>query len=247
MGSARADSPVDFNRQIRPLLADKCFACHGPDEGKRDSQLRLDTKEGALAEIDGRHAIVPGKPDESELIRRILSQDPDERMPPADSNKKLSPEEVELLRSWVAAGATWREHWAYRVPERKPVPSPPDSTSSHNPIDAFIRAGLAEQNLQPAPRADRPTLVRRLYLDLTGLPPSPAQVDAFVHDDALDAYERRSKRCWPRLITVSGWPSTGSIWCADADSMGYHSDNDREVWLYRDYVIAAFNGNKPFD
>ncbi len=247
VGTAQGASPIDFNRQIRPLLADKCFACHGPDEGKRDSQLRLDTNEGALADIDGRRAIVPGKPDESELIRRISSADAAERMPPADSNKKLSAEEIELIRNWVAAGATWHEHWAYRAPERKPASAPPDSTSFRSPIDAFIGARMVEQNLQPAPPADRATLVRRLYFDLTGLPPSPDQVEAFVHDDAVDAYERlvdallasphygeRMAQYWLDLVRY-------------ADTAGYHSDNDREVWLFRDYVIAAFNGNKPFD
>jgi mono/diheme cytochrome c family protein len=242
-----AANPVDFNRQIRPLLADKCFACHGPDEGKRDSQLRLDTQAGALAEIDGHHAVVPSKPDESELVRRITSDDPDKRMPPADSNKKLSAEEIELIRQWVAEGATWREHWAYRAPVRQAVPAPAEQAPQASAIDAFVRARLTEQKLEPAPPADRATLVRRLYLDLTGLPPSPGQVEAFARDESAEAYERlvdsllasphygeRMAQYWLDLVRY-------------ADSAGYHSDNDREVWLYRDYVIGAFNANKPFD
>ncbi len=173
----RSGRPCRFvSRQIRPLLADKCFACHGPDEGKRDSQLRLDTQEGALAEIDGHHAVVPSKPDESELVRRITSDDPDEQMPPPDSNKKLSAEEIELIRLWVAEGATWREHWA-RIAAPRPSRSRPTASAegTHpqaSPIDAFNPrpAGRAE-TCEPAPPADRATLVRRLYLDLTGLPP----------------------------------------------------------------------------
>ena len=210
-GAARAAGPIDFNRQIRPLLADRCFACHGPDESKRDSALRLDTREGALAEIEGHHAITPGKPDESELVRRISSQDPDLRMPPADSNKQLSAEEIELIRAWVAQGANWQEHWAYRLPERKPVPS---GAPSGNPIDGFILARLRDLDLQPASPADRATLVRRLYLDLTGLPPSAAQVEAFVNDQAPMPTSGWSISYWRRFITASEWPSIGSIWSA---------------------------------
>jgi hypothetical protein len=238
-------APVDFNRQIRPILAANCFACHGPDEAERQGDLRLDTHEGALADHDGHAAVVPGQPDVSHLLKRITSADPDERMPPADSGKKLTDQQIELIRTWIAEGAAWQEHWAYLKPARPTVPS--TEPQAVNPIDDFVRSRLVVQGLSPATEADRVTLIRRLSFDLVGLPPTVEQVDSFINDSSPQAYEKLVDS----LLASPHFGERMAMYWLDvvrfADTNGYHGDNHRDIALYRDYVIDAFNRNKPFD
>jgi len=234
---AQADDGVLFNRDVRPVLSENCLYCHGPDANHRQADLRLDLREAAIE----MQAIVPGDPDASELIRRIESDDPDEQMPPADSHKSLTPQQVELLRRWVQEGAEYQKHWAYEPPVRPAV------TAAGVAIDELVRRRLAQEGLQPSPQADRRTLIRRLSFDLTGLPPTPAEVDAFVADAAPDAYARLVDRLLasPRFgeRMAQGWLDVVRF----ADTIGYHSDNPHVVWPYRDYVIQSFNDNQPFD
>lgn len=245
---AVAEEPrkIEFNRDVRSILSDKCYACHGPDQNKREADLRLDDEQSAKADHDGKVAIVPGKPDESELLRRILSPDPDERMPPGSTGKALTDAEIETLRQWIAQGATWQQHWAW-IPPRKVEPPAADATLVNNDIDRFMLAQLATQGLTPAPLADRRTLLRRLSFDLLGLPPTPAEMQAFLADTSPEAYEKAVDR----LLASRHFGERMAMYWLDvvryADSGGYHSDNHRDVSLYRDYVIEAFNGDLPFD
>ncbi|MEX0679177.1 MAG: DUF1553 domain-containing protein [Pirellulales bacterium] len=241
-----ADDPVRFNRDIRPILSDNCFQCHGPDAVRRKAELRLDLESGAKGANEA-GPIVPGKPDESELFRRISSDDPEERMPPADSGKKLTPDAIKLLGRWIAEGATWEKHWAFIPPMRPAVPPVSRREWIRNPIDAFVLARLEALGLRPSPEADRTTLVRRVTLDLTGLPPAPAEVDAFTADDSPAAYERvvdrllSSPRYGERM--AAPWLNAARY----ADTSGYQDDGPRYMWRWRDWVIEAFNGNLPFD
>ena len=233
---------VDFNAEVRPILSDHCFACHGPDAKKVKGGLRLDLQEAATHEAkSGKIAVVPGHPDQSELVRRILSSDPETQMPPPEAHKPLSPREQEILQRWIRDGGEYKGHWAYTVPARSPELSGPRS------IDGLVRARLTEQQLQPAPVADRRTLIRRLAFDLTGLPPTPDEINDFEQDEAPDAYERLVER----LIGSPHYGERMAIGWLDvvrfADTIGYHSDNPRNIWPYRDYVIRSFNCNKPFD
>ena len=247
LGAAPATLPEkpEFNRDIRPILADACFRCHGFDKNTRKGGRRLDTRDGAMADNEGIRAIVPGDPAASALLQRLATSDPDDVMPPPEEARQLDDREKELLRRWIANGAEYQDHWAYLPPVRPPVPDAgPDLT---HPIDRFIGARLAAMGLTPAPEADRATLVRRLAFDLTGLPPSPAEVEAFVSDTAPDAFERLVDR----FLTNPAWGERMAVWWLDqvryADTIGYHSDNPMPVSPYRDYVIAAFNADKPFD
>jgi len=240
---ASGSKPIQFDRDVRPILSENCFACHGPDANKRKAKIRLDTKEGALAELDGSAAIVPGKPEESTLIDRITSTEPDEKMPPANSEKKLTPNQIEILRRWVASGAEYKGHWAYE----KPLKTEPPAAASSQAIDRFIVAKLAEKGLHPSPKADRITLIRRLSFDLIGLPPTVAEVDAFVNDPSPNAYEQVVDRLLASPHHGERMAMTWLDWVRYADTDGYHSDNKREIFLYRDYVIQAFNTNKSFD
>ena len=183
-------APVDYSVDVRPILAKNCFNCHGADEQSRQADLRLDTPEGATVDLGGRRAIVPGKPMDSEVIHRIFAEDRSEVMPPADSRLQLSAEERELIRNWIRDGAGYDKHWAFIAPRQPPVPEVRDAAWVRNPIDAFILKRLEEEGLQPSPEADRYTLARRAYLDLVGLPPTPAEADAFVNDHRVDAYAR---------------------------------------------------------
>ena len=243
----RADQPpVDFDRQIKPILADKCFACHGPDEESREAGLRLDTKEGAFAETEsGGRAIVPGDLRASLLVQRIATDDESEVMPPEDFEKKLTADEIRLLKAWVEQGARWTEHWAYRTPQRPPLP--PDSPQATNAIDRFVLARLQQENLKPSPPADKITLLRRVTFDLTGLPPTPEEVAAFLADSSPQAYER----VVDRLLESPRYGEHRARYWLDAarygDTHGLHLDNYREMWLYRDWVVRAFNDNKPYD
>jgi mono/diheme cytochrome c family protein len=244
--SAPADR-ADFGRQIRPLLSDNCFTCHGPDEAKRKAKLRLDTQEGALAERSGRAAVVPGKPEASELIARITTADEDDRMPPPKSGKQLTAEQIALLKRWIEQGAEWQQHWAF-APLRKPeIPHLPARAWARNPIDLFVLARLQAEGLTPATDANQQTLIRRVTLDLTGLPPTPSEVDAFLADTAPDAYERLVDRL---LKSPRYGEQMARLWLDGArygDTHGLHLDNERSIWPYRDWVIRAFNENQPFD
>ncbi|MDA1052273.1 MAG: PSD1 and planctomycete cytochrome C domain-containing protein [Planctomycetota bacterium] len=240
----RADEApaIQFNRDVRSILSGKCFACHGPDANKRKAELRLDDEQSAKEA-----AIVPGQPDESELVRRILSDDPEERMPPGSTGKSLSEAEVATLRQWIAEGAVWQEHWSLIAPVKVDPPATDELSGVANDIDRFIRATLAARGLSPSPQADRRTLIRRLSFDLTGLPPTPAEVDAFVADPSKDAYVKLVDR----LMASKHFGERMAMYWLDvvryADTGGYHSDNHRDVAPYRDYVIDAFNDNLPFD
>jgi mono/diheme cytochrome c family protein len=240
---------IQFNRDIRPILSQNCFACHGPDNNAREADLRLDTKAGLFGPVSDGRAVVPAKPKESVLLRRIQSSDPDEHMPPPDSGKKLTAQQIKTLERWIAAGAEWQGHWAYIPPTRPEVPvtEPTPPATIRNDIDRFVQAKLREQELSASSDADRVTLIRRLSFDLTGLPPSPEDVDAFVSDARADAYERLVDR----LLSSPHYGERMAMYWLDlvrfADTIGYHSDNPRNITPYRDYVIAAFNDNKPFD
>jgi hypothetical protein len=238
---------VDFDRDIRPILSDACFACHGPDETERQADLRLDTRDGLFRQQDGVSVVAPGKPDASELLRRLLSSDPDEQMPPPDSGLKLKPAQIELLREWIADGAKWQQHWAFVAPQRpgQPTVSQPDWVQ--NPIDAFVLARLDSEGLKPSSAADRRTLIRRVTLDLTGLPPTPEEVDAFLADKSPNAFEKvvdrllKSRRHAERMAIR--WLDAARY----ADTSGYQSDGPRDMWRWRDWVLEAFLQNKPFD
>jgi hypothetical protein len=244
--AAFADSakPVDFNREIRPILSDTCFACHGPDENQRKSKLRFDTKEGAFAKPG---VIVAGKSAESRLIKRITSKDPNAVMPPPDSGHKLTDKQIEALKRWIDEGAQWNEHWAYQTPKRPDVPQVTSKAWVRNSIDAFVLARLEKESLKPSPEADKATLLRRVSLDLTGLPPALAEVDAFLADKSPDAYEK----VVDRLLASPRYGEKMAMHWLDiaryADTHGYHIDSHREMWPWRDWAIKAFNENKRFD
>ncbi len=241
-GASAADKQsIDFNRDIRAILSNNCFQCHGPDAAERQADLRLDTRDGALA------VITPGNPETSELIRRVASQDESEQMPPADSGKKLTPQEIELLTQWVREGAPFAPHWSYVKPVRPPLPAVRNAAWVRNAIDQFVLARLEREGMTPSPEADRHTLVRRVTLDLTGLPPTPEEVEAFVADPAPDAYERLVDRLLASPAYGEHWARMWLDLARYADSAGYADDPPRTIWAYRDYVINAFNHNKPFD
>jgi hypothetical protein len=238
---------IDFNRDIRPILSENCFRCHGPDSNTREADLRLDQEEAALADRGGYAAIVPGDPDASEFLRRIKSTDEFEQMPPLDSDKKLKPAQIELLERWIKEGAKWSPAWSYVAPKRHEVPALADKSRARNWIDNFVLARLEREKIAPAEQADPVTLVRRLHFDLVGLPPKPAVVDAFAADPSDAAYEKlvdgllasphfgeRMAMMWLDLVRF-------------ADTVGYHGDQTHNIWPYRDYVIHAFNSNLPFD
>jgi hypothetical protein len=233
---------VDFNRDVRPLLSDNCLACHGPDAKKVKAGLRLDLREVATKPLkSGETAIVPGKPGKSALVRRIFAADADDLMPPAESHKTLTLAQKELLKRWISEGAEYRGHWAYDPPKKAAVPA------GENPIDFLVRVRLREAGLSPSREAERRILARRLHFDLVGLPPRPEEVAAFESDGSSDAYEKLVDR----LMTLPNYGERMAIGWLDvvrfADTIGYHSDNPRNIWPYRDYVIRSFNQNTPFD
>ncbi len=240
---AFAAEPLSYNRDIRPLLADKCFACHGPDEGDRQADLRLDIRASALKT----KAIVPRDPDHSKLVRRIFSTDSDERMPPDETGRTLTDRQKQVLRRWIAEGAAYEQHWAFVPPRRPPLPRVSDSDWPRNEIDRFVLARLEARNLRPAEAADRYTLARRVYLDLIGLPPSPAEADAFVRDTSPDAYERLVERLLASPRYGEHWARRWLDLARYADTNGYEKDRPRSIWPYRDWVIRALNDDMPFD
>jgi mono/diheme cytochrome c family protein len=249
--STAADPAPSFTRDIKGILSNRCVRCHGPDAGSRhgggDGGLRLDTFAGATADLGGHAAIVPGRPEESEIIARITSDDPDLVMPPPDAGERLPAKQVDLLKRWIAAGATYEPHWAYVPPQRPAVPAVKDAAWPKNDIDRFILARLEAEGLAPQPEADRATLARRLALDLTGLPLSPEEVDAFVADRAPDAVEQLVDR----LLAHDGYGEHMARQWLDlaryADSAGYADDPPRTIWGWRDWVVRAFDANMPFD
>ena len=241
--AASSPKKISYNRDIRPLLANSCYTCHGPERSQRKAGLRLDDRNSAV-----REAIVPGRSAESPLFQRVSSSDPDEQMPPKGSKRpRLPPAAVAIIRQWIDEGARYEPHWAYVRPMKSPPPAVQNAAWANNSIDHFIAAAHEEQGLKPSPDADPRTLARRLRFDLTGLPPSPAEVDAFAADHSPAAYEKLVDR----LLASPQFGERMAMYWLDvaryADSCGYHSDNERTVWLYRDYVVQAFNGNKPFD
>ena len=237
-----------FNRDIRPILSNNCFFCHGPDEKKREAKLRLDERASATAEHDGVRAIVPGKPDESELIARMLSQDRDEVMPPPKSKKvPATAEQIATLRKWIEQGAEYEGHWAFLPLSDAPPPAVKDRAWPKNPIDQFILARIDSEGIRPSAEADRATLIRRVYLDLIGLLPTPEEVAAFVGDPAPDAYEKIVGKLLANSHYGERW---GRHWLDQAryaDSNGYTIDSARAMWPYRDWVIKAINDDLPFD
>lgn len=235
--ATKTSHQLRFNRDVLPILSDKCFACHGPDASHREADLRLDVRENAI----DYGAIVPDRPEESPLVERVTSDDPDLVMPPPSSHKELTASQKEILRRWIAEGAEYEGHWAYQAPSKVAVPA--DSA----PIDYFIEQRLQDRGLAPVQEADRRTLARRLYFDLLGIPPTPAQVEAFVADSSPDAYARLVEKL---LASPHHGERLAVTWLdvvRFADTIGYHSDNPRNVWPFRDYVIRSFNENKPFD
>lgn len=244
-----AEERVDFNSQIRPILSDRCFHCHGPDDQNRAAGIRLDQREAALSESDsGITPIVAGNPKESELFHRISTDDESMRMPPPDANKPaLTPEEVALVKRWIEEGADWQMHWSFVPPVRPELPSVKQEAWVRNPIDQFVLARIEEQGLDPSEEADKRTLIRRVTLDLTGLPPTPEEVDQFIVDDSADAYEKLVDRLLasPRYGERMAWPWLDAARYADTN--GYQGDPERTMWPWRDWVVNALNDNMPFD
>lgn len=242
-----ARGKIDFNRHIRPILSNHCFACHGPDEQARKASLRLDRNDDALKARRRGAAFVAHQPDKSKALERITTEDSGLKMPPPEFGKPLNAEQVSLIRQWIAEGAEWREHWSYTPITRPPLPGVSSPAWPRNGVDHFILARLEKEGLAPMPEASRSTLLRRVTLDLTGLPPTPAELDAFLNDPRPDAYEHAVDR-------LLASPRFGERWAVHwldlaryADTNGYHIDNHRDMWLWRDWVIHALNRNMPFD
>ncbi|MGA2741022.1 MAG: DUF1549 domain-containing protein, partial [Bryobacteraceae bacterium] len=244
-----AAEPVKFNRDIRPIMSDTCFRCHGPDKRARMAGMRLDRREEAVKPTpSGVVPIVPGDADKSAIVQRIFAADPARRMPPKYAEKTLTDAQKETIRRWVAEGAVYEGHWAYQPVKSPPVPEIADAKAPiRNPIDNFIQARLAREGLAPSPEADRRTLLRRVTLDLTGIPPTPQEADAFLDDRSPDAYEKLVDR----LLQSPAYSEMRAMHWLDAvrfaDTAGFHGDNIWPAWPYRDYVLRAFRDNKPFD
>ena len=242
-----ADEQVNYTRDVRPILADLCYTCHGPDENARATDLRLDQQENALGDLGGYRAVIPGDIDASVLVERITSDDPDLRMPPVDAQRHLKPEQIDTLVRWIDQGADWEEHWSLVPPELPPLPVRQDRDWPINEIDDFVMARLEREGLSPSPRADMPTLLRRVTLDLTGLPPTLEELDDFLADE--------SPRAWDSVVDrLLNSPRFGEHWATGwldaaryADSNGYQGERTRTLWPWRDWVIRAFNDNMPFD
>lgn len=243
---------VRYGRDIRPILADRCFTCHGPDDKTRQAELRLDLREEAVADRGGYAVIVPGDPEQSELWLRITTEAPLDVMPPKDSNKRpLSAEELELVRRWIEQGAPYEPHWAFVPPQRPPLPEAADPVWAVNPVDRFLRAELERHGVAPNAPAERETLLRRLFLDLTGLPPTPEELDAFLADARPDAYERWVHKLFTEEPYRGRYAERMAVPWLDAaryaDTSGIHMDAGRQMWLWRDWVLAAFRDGMPFD
>ena len=243
-----ADQPVDFRRDVLPILSEQCFACHGFDEAARQAGLRLDTFEGATGIADsGEHPIVPGKPDASELLRRIVSDDEAERMPPPETEQELTPQQKDILRRWIAAGGEYKKHWSFQSPI---AVEPPELVGVPHEIDRFVQSRLLEQNIKPSPRADEAVLLRRLSLDLIGIPPTVAELDDYLVAAAKDS-DAAYRDAVDRLLASPHYGERWGRWWLDqaryADSNGYSVDAPRQIWKFRDWVIEALNHDMPFD
>ena len=242
-----AQDAIQFNRDIRPILSENCYYCHGPDSARRKAGMRFDTEEGLFGVREDGAPVVKGQPAKSLLWQRIVSVDPSELMPPAKSNKKLTAAQKETLRKWIEQGAPYQNHWSFVAPARAEVPKTKNSDWAKTPIDAFILSKLESLGLKPGVETDRRSLIRRLSLDLIGLPPTPEEVEAFVKDADQKAYEKLVDR----LLASPHWGEhRGRYWLDAArygDTHGLHFDNIREMWPYRDWVIGAFNRNLRFD
>ncbi len=244
---AASIDPVDFQRQVRPILSDNCFACHGPDAETRMADLRLDTREGAFAQRQNGSPVIPGDFNTSLLYKRITHQNEVLRMPPSHSKKELTEDQIEILKSWIEQGASWDQHWSFKAVKRPEPPGVENEGWASSPLDRFVLARLEKEGLTPAPEADKRTLARRVALDITGLPPDPGTLESFLTDTSERAYEKLVDR----LLESKHWGEhRGRYWLDAArygDTHGIHIDNYREMWPYRDWVIQAFNDNKPFD
>jgi hypothetical protein len=244
---AQPPKTVEFNRDIRPILSDYCYTCHGPAKSTRKADLRLDTKDGAFADLGGYKAVVPGSLKESKLWERITAKEASERMPPAKLGRKLNDRQIDLLRRWIEQGAAWQEHWAFISPKRPDLRKVNDPAWMHNPIDAFILARLDKEGIKPAPEASGETLIRRVTLDLTGMPPTLKEIDDFLKDTSPNAYEKvvdrllASPRYGERMVLE--WLDAARY----SDTNGYQTDGTRAMWPWRDWVIDALNKNMPFD
>ena len=246
--AADADEAIDFSREIRPILAEHCLHCHGPDAKKRKADLRLDELGSAIAERGGSQAIAPGKPERSTLLERVRSDDPDVQMPPADAGqRRLTRGEIDLLRRWIAQGAKWSEHWSFVAPRRPSLPTVRDANWPRNGIDSFILSRLDREGLRPSMSVDPVGLLRRVTQDLTGLPPTIEEVEKFLADDAPDAYEK----VVARLLNSPRYGEHMALAWLDAaryaDTSGYQADWERFMWPWRDWVVEAINANLPFD
>ena len=257
LSAAYAADDVQFNRDIRPIIAENCFHCHGPDPGTRKAGLRLDTEAGFFAaRIDKKGkeeppTIIKGKPDQSTLYQRMLSTDEDEIMPPPETHKKLKPAEIALVRRWIEQGAPWQPHWSLVAPQKAPPPKTSDEGWAKNPIDQFVRAKLDAAGLKPAPEADAATLIRRVSLDVTGLPPSPALLTKHLPKDGSRLNDAQLSALIDELMALPAYGEHRARYWLDAaryaDSHGLHFDAYREMWPYRDWVVKSFNRNQPFD
>ena len=242
-----ARGSVEFNRDIRPILSDNCFTCHGPDEGQRQADLRFDTRDGLLGKGGDSRVVTPGDPAKSRLYQRISAEDESVRMPPAWTGKALTAKQIELIRDWIQQGAPWATHWAFVPPVRPVLPRVTNQTWVRNEIDHFVLARLEREGLEPSPPAEKTALIRRATLDLTGLPPTPEEIDAFLSDRSPHAYEK----VVDRLLASPGYGERMAVdWlnaARYADTNGYQTDGERYMWRWRDWVIEAFNRNMPFD
>ena len=238
---------IEFNRDIRPIFSDTCFTCHGPDEANRKTKLRFDTEAGAFADLEGHRAIVPGSLEKSEMFRRITAQDEAVRMPPVYSGRKLTQRQIDLVRRWIEQGAKWQKHWSFIPPAQPQLPAVRDKSWPRNPIDFFVLDRLEREGLSPSSPADRTTLIRRVTLDLTGLPPTPTEVESFLADKSSGAYEK----VVDRLLQSPHYGERMAIrWLEAAryaDTNGYQTDGERTMWRWRDWVIDAYNRNMPFN
>jgi len=241
---------VDYNFHIKPILSDRCYKCHGPDDNAREAELSLHTAEGAYSasrEDSLYHIIVPGKPEESKLIAHITSSDPQQVMPPPESNLSLTEEDIALLQRWIEQGASWKSHWAFTAPETPERPKVRDRQWGRNDIDAFVLSSLESMGLKPSPEAEKAKLLRRVTLDLTGLPPTIAELDTFLDDERGDAYEHAVRELLSRPAYGERMASLWLDVSRYADTHGYQDDRPRTMWPWRDWVIEAFNENMPYD
>src|SRR5215472_15187418 len=242
-----AEKPVDFDRDVRPILSDKCFACHGPDDRRRMANLRLDTQDGLFADRGSYRIVAPSDLAKSRIVARIGAANPASRMPPPQAGTTLTEAQVATIRQWIEQGAHWERHWAFVAPVSPTVPEVRNPQWARNPIDRFVLARLEREGLKPAAEADRATLLRRLSFDITGLPPTTAEIDAFLADPSPKAYEKQVDR----LLASPQYGERMAMQWLDlaryADTHGYHIDSQRDMWRWRDWVIDAFNRNMPFD